>query len=84
MFVKAVFHGDSKQMAQDMIEEVRDAFKNGLPNLKWMDDQTRQLAREKADAITDMIGFPDFILDADSLNKKYEGVSKTSNLKNCF
>ncbi|CAG2111753.1 unnamed protein product, partial [Medioppia subpectinata] len=48
MFVKAVFHGDSKLMAQTMIEEVRDAFKNNLPNLKWMDEHTRQLAKEKA------------------------------------
>lgn len=30
---------------------------------------------EKADAITDMIGFPDFILNAKKLNKRYEGVS---------
>ena len=47
MFVRAVFHGESKQMAQTMIDEVRDAFKNNLPHLKWMDDQTRQLAKEK-------------------------------------
>ncbi len=74
MFVRSVFHGDSKQMGQTMIEEVRDAFKNNLPNLKWMDDQTRELAKEKADAITDMIGFPDFILDNTKLDKRYEGV----------
>lgn len=79
MFVRSVFHGDSKQMGQTMIEEVRDAFKNNLPNLKWMDDQTRELAKEKADAITDMIGFPDFILDNTKLDKRYEGLEFEEN-----
>ena len=30
-----------------MIGEVKDAFKRNLPNLKWMDDETRQAAMDK-------------------------------------
>lgn len=30
-----------------MIQEVKDAFKNNLPMLKWMDKETRELAKEK-------------------------------------
>ena len=74
MFVRAVFHGDSKQMAQSMIEEIRNAFVDNLPHLKWMDEITRELAKEKAIAITDMIGFPDFILNNTKLDEKYDGV----------
>lgn len=55
-----------------MINEVRDAFKKNLKNLKWMDEETRQAAIIKADAISDMIGFPDFILNPSELDKKYE------------
>lgn len=58
-----------------MIGEVREAFKANLPNLEWMDDETRALARQKADAITDMIGFPEFILDPVKLDEKYQPVS---------
>lgn len=72
MFVREVFHGESKPMAENMINEIRDAFKENLPLLKWMDSDTRKLAKEKADAITDMIGFPEFILDPKQLDKKYE------------
>lgn len=36
-----------------------------------MDKETRSLAEDKADAITDMIGFPDYILDAAQLDEKY-------------
>lgn len=42
--------------AEDMINSVRTAFKENLKDLDWMDPETRQLAMDKADAITDMIG----------------------------
>ena len=38
---------DSKQKAELMIEEVKTAFKNNLPDLSWMDDQTRAAAIDK-------------------------------------
>lgn len=55
-----------------MINEVREAFKRNLKNLKWMDTETRNAAMIKADAISDMIGFPDYILNPAQLDKKYE------------
>lgn len=71
MFVREVFHGENKPMAEKLTEEIRIAFKENLNNLKWMDGETRKLAKEKADAITNMIGFPDYILDARQLDEKY-------------
>lgn len=71
MFIRATFHIESKPLAQDMIEQIRIAFQRNLWNLQWMDEETRNLAREKAGAITDMIGFPDFILMPDQLDAKY-------------
>ena len=47
MFVRSVFRGRSKELAQVMIQEVKDAFKENLPHLKWMDAETRILAKEK-------------------------------------
>lgn len=75
LFVRRVFQGNSKERAEEMIYSIRNAFKDNLPNLSWMDDRTRGLAREKADHIKEMIGFPDFILNPEKLNGKYEGVS---------
>uniref|UniRef100_A0A1B0CGE7 M13 family peptidase n=3 Tax=Lutzomyia longipalpis TaxID=7200 RepID=A0A1B0CGE7_LUTLO len=72
MFVREVFHGESKPQAEEMIEAVRAAFKANFVRLSWMDNHTRELAIEKADAITDMIGFPDYILDAEALDAKYK------------
>lgn len=39
-----------------MINNIRDAFKENFDKLKWMDKQTLQLAKIKADSIFDMIG----------------------------
>ncbi|XP_076831918.1 endothelin-converting enzyme 2b isoform X3 [Brachyhypopomus gauderio] len=73
LFVKATFDKHSKEIAQGMINEIRTAFKAALDNLGWMDEQTRQAAKDKADAIYDMIGFPDFILDPKELDDVYDG-----------
>lgn len=89
-----------------MINEIRSAFKEALDRLGWMDETTRQAAKEKvaqrlrqmtkplgraefqfviglyvavfpqADAIYDMIGFPEFILDPKELDDVYDGVSE--------
>lgn len=72
MFVREVFHGEAKPQAEDMINAVRTAFKENLKNLQWMDAETRQLAEDKADAISDMIGFPDYILTPQMLDEQYK------------
>ncbi|XP_041378589.1 endothelin-converting enzyme homolog isoform X2 [Gigantopelta aegis] len=86
MFVREAFHGDSKAkvneppsgtmlkllQAEEMIREVKTAFKKNLPNLKWMDEDTRKAAVDKANAVVDMIGFPEYILNATQLDKEYD------------
>lgn len=74
IFVKEVFHADSKVPAEDMISTIRAAFKKNFKNLEWMDEETRKAAIIKADAISDMIGYPDFIKDVDALDEYYENL----------
>ncbi|XP_045076071.1 endothelin-converting enzyme 2-like [Coregonus clupeaformis] len=66
-----------QRSAEGMINEIRTAFKDALDHLKWMDKQKRQAAKVDtywiADAIYDMIGFPDFILDPKELDDVYDG-----------
>ncbi|XP_006017174.1 endothelin-converting enzyme 2 [Alligator sinensis] len=84
LFVKATFDRDSKAIAEEMISEIRTAFEEALDQLDWMDEKTKQAAKEKADAIYDMIGFPDFILDNKELDDVYDGyeVSEDSFFQN--
>lgn len=79
MFVREVFHGDSKPQAEEMINDIRTAFKQNFRHLEWMDEDTLKVANEKADAISDMIGFPDYILDPVQLDEKYKDLNISSN-----
>lgn len=74
MFVRSAFRIESKNESAYMIQMVKDAFKEHLHQIKWMDPKTLQLASEKTDAITDIIGYPDFIMNEKRLNKRYEGL----------
>ena len=56
MFVQQNFREESKQLAESMANAIKGAFKNNLDNLDWMDDETREAAKDKADAIINFIG----------------------------
>ncbi|KAG8142234.1 putative Endothelin converting enzyme 1 protein [Naja naja] len=71
MFVRANFAEDSRAIAEEMILEIKMALEESLDSLGWMDEETRRSAREKADAIYDMIGYPKFILDPKELDKVF-------------
>ncbi|MEE6482387.1 hypothetical protein FKM82_013232 [Ascaphus truei] len=80
MFVKATFAEDSKTRALQMIREIKTAFEESLTSLHWMDEDTRKAAREKAEAIYDMIGYPNFIMDPKELDKVFSDYEVTSDL----
>ena len=60
-----------------MITEVKNAFKARLDANTWLDDTTRQRSKDKVDAITQMVAYPDQIDNATYLNELYEEVSCT-------
>ncbi|GFU64430.1 endothelin-converting enzyme homolog [Trichonephila clavipes] len=59
-------------VAQNMIQDIKESFKDNFPSLKWMDPETRKLAAEKVDSMIDTVGYPEFILHPDELDKAYE------------
>lgn len=71
MFVREVYKSDIRPGAEEMVDMVRNAFKRNLNRLDWMDEETREAAIKKADAITKMIGYPDYILNPGELDLKY-------------
>ncbi|KAM5334746.1 endothelin-converting enzyme 2 isoform 3-T3 [Glossophaga mutica] len=53
LFVKATFDRQSKEIAEGMISEIRTAFQEALGQLVWMDEKTRQAAKEKYEVSED-------------------------------
>lgn len=48
--------------AESMVNEIKDAFKKNLPRLSWMDDETRQAARDKVCYKIDCFRYIEFLV----------------------
>jgi putative endopeptidase len=58
-YVEVAFAGDSKTIANDMIERINKAMEASFPKLAWMDEVTRERAKQKIAAMARKIGYPD-------------------------
>lgn len=57
-----------------MIHSIREAFNELLEENDWMDDETRAVAKDKANAMNERIGYPDILTNATELDKEYSNV----------
>lgn len=84
LYIRENFDPKSKQIATEMIHNIRGAFNELLKENEWMDDETRQVAKEKADAINERIGYPELLTNPIELSKEYSFVSEHGNYANNF
>ena len=61
-----------------MIRTIREAFNELLADNDWMDDETRAVAKQKADAMNERIGYPELLTDEEELTKEYVMVMRDS------
>lgn len=59
LYVKRYFDESCKQKALAIVEDVKEALRERLNEVKWMNDETRKQALEKMDAFNCKIGYPD-------------------------
>lgn len=71
MFVRKYFDENSKQDTLAMTHELQESFREILNETSWLDEETRSLAERKVNRMSLKIGYPDYILNANELNKKY-------------
>ncbi|XP_072174793.1 neprilysin-1-like [Diadema setosum] len=72
MYVRENFAGESKNNTLRMIKYLKRAFKEMLKVNEWMDEQTKQVAAEKCDAMQELVGYPDWLFDDQRLNDEYK------------
>lgn len=72
MFVRKYFDENSKQDTLFMTNALQQAFREILNEIDWIDTTTKRLAELKINAMSLKIGYPDYILSHDELNKKYQ------------
>ncbi len=59
LFVKEYFNEKAKQRYSDLVEAIRDAYKDRIKALTWMSNSTKQKALDKLNRITKKVGYPD-------------------------
>jgi putative endopeptidase len=59
LYVKEFFNETAKKRYSDMVEAIRDAYKERIQKLTWMSDSTKQKALVKLAAIKKKVGYPD-------------------------
>ncbi len=59
LFVKEYFPEKSKKRYIEIVEAIRDAYKERIMKLSWMSDSTKQKALLKLSKITKKVGYPD-------------------------
>lgn len=64
-----------------MIHNIREAFNELLADIHWMDNETRAVAKEKANAMNERIGYPEILTDDEELEKEYGNVCIHQNLE---
>ena len=58
-----------------MIHDIREAFNDLLEENEWMDTETRHVAEDKANSMTERIGYPEYITNDTRLQEEYQNVS---------
>lgn len=81
-----VLHGiqhlrDFQETALEMIRTIREAFNELLAENHWMDDETRAVAKKKADSMNERIGYPEFLKDPVELSMEYVMVNESCSLQ---
>lgn len=59
LFAKEYFDAKAKKRYEDIVENVREAYKKRIEKLDWMSDSTKQKALHKLAAIKKKVGYPD-------------------------
>uniref|UniRef100_A0A673K1G7 Endothelin-converting enzyme 1 n=1 Tax=Sinocyclocheilus rhinocerous TaxID=307959 RepID=A0A673K1G7_9TELE len=62
------------------IANIKWAFEDSLKTVSWMDPETKKAAKEKADAIYNMVGYPKFIMNPKELDKVFNDFDVVSDL----
>jgi putative endopeptidase len=71
-YVKVAFSEDSKRRVNEMVDNLREAFRARIQNLDWMSAQTKTKALEKLASFNRKLGYPDKWMDYSALEIKYD------------
>ncbi|UJR19267.1 hypothetical protein I4U23_022396 [Adineta vaga] len=73
LYIEKYFSGNSRNQSLEVYRKIRDAFIDMISQASWMDTVSKSRAIEKAQAIIESIGYPDYVSSPNvtELEKQY-------------
>ncbi|KAJ9590000.1 hypothetical protein L9F63_016892 [Diploptera punctata] len=68
------FLNETKARVEEMLDDILWGFSSLVRSVTWMDEETKKATLEKAAAMKNYVGFPDWLLDKEKLEMYYEGI----------
>ena len=78
LYAKKYFDSTTKKRYSDLVEHIRDSYKDRIKNLTWMSDSTKEKALAKLAAMSKKVGYPDKWKDFSAMN-----ISNESYVRKC-
>ncbi|XP_065315150.1 endothelin-converting enzyme homolog [Gordionus sp. m RMFG-2023] len=73
LYLKSNFYSRDKLKLKEMVDMIKLSYKKSLQDLNWMDKTTKARSIAKVDAMKFKIGYPDYIINPNELDKDYLG-----------
>jgi len=73
-FILMNFENNFKDDFKEMIENIKETMINRIPQMEWLDEETKEYAIEKVVKMKDRIGYPDDIMDPKKVYQIYESL----------
>lgn len=73
-YIREKFDETAKEEVNGLVNNLRNSFKELVGESLWMDSETQVKAKDKADAMLQLLGYPDWLPDKAELDKYFEGV----------
>ena len=78
MYVREYFTQEQKNVALEIVENIKREYKVMFSDIDWMDVLTWERALEKIDNMNSFVAYADEVLDNDLINQYYEGLQLNS------
>ncbi|MCP9265095.1 hypothetical protein DINM_020296 [Dirofilaria immitis] len=72
LFVRKHFNLKTRKEVTDILENIREAFRDIVKEIDWMDNNTKNAALKKADAMISKVGYHDISMNDTALNEYYK------------
>ena len=67
IYLERYFPAEAKARTEEMVDNLREAFRESIDNLEWMGPETKEEAKRKLDSLRVYVGYPEYFRDYGAL-----------------